>query len=172
MTGLEFDALPLEQSRDLELLDGEIIQMPSPTVRHQTLALNVLLALREHLNPSGALVSYAVEFALTPTNRLQPDVCAVLAPRAVEINAAKTPIPGFPDLAVEVISPSESAVTSMRQVETYLEHGTREVWQVYAETREVVIHGPNGQVRKCRGNEAFASWLLPDLNVSVARFFN
>jgi len=35
MTGLEFDALPLEQSRDLELLDGEILQISSPTPEHQ-----------------------------------------------------------------------------------------------------------------------------------------
>ena len=152
MTGLEFDALPFEQGRDLELLDGEVIQMPSPTVQHQDILLNVLLALRAHLKPKEALVSYDVEFALAPNTRLQPDVCVVLPPRAAEIDTAKIPIPGHPDLAVEVISPSESAATSMRKVGYYLDHGTREVWQVYPDTREVVIHGPQGQTRRFRGD--------------------
>ena len=172
MTGLEFDALPLEQSRDLELLDGEIIQMPSPTLNHQEIALNVLLALRAHLLPKGALVSYEVEFALARDARLQPDVCVVLPPRAAEIDGARTPIPGYPDLAVEVISPSESASTSMRKVEYYLDHGTREVWQVYPSNREVVIHGEGGQVRKSRGDEALASWLIPELAIPVSQFFS
>lgn len=60
----------------------------------------------------------------------------------------------------------------MRKVDFYLDHGTREVWQVYPDTREVVIHGPQGQMRKCRGDEALASWLLADLNIPVSAFFN
>ena len=172
MTGLEFDALPFEQGRDLELLDGEVVQMPSPTLSHQDIALNVLLALRVHLAPRGARVSYAVEFALAQDTRLQPDIWVVFQPRAAEINPARVPIPGCPDLAVEVISPSESAVRSMRKVDLYLDHGTQEVWQVYPDAREVVIHGPEGQMRKCREDQTLASWLFPDFNVSVSQFFS
>lgn len=172
MTGLEFDALPLEQGRDLELLDGEIIQMSSPTTEHQDIVLAVAFALQAHLKLRGARVSHSVEFALAPSTRLQPDVWAVMAPRAAEVNFSKVPIPGCPDLAVEVISPSESATTSMRKVEFYLDHGTREVWQVYPTSREVVIHGPQGQMRKCRGDEVLVSWLVADLTIPVSRFFS
>lgn len=172
MTGLEFDALSLEQGRYLELLDGEIIQMARPTAKHQNILLNVLLALRAHLKPKEALVSYDVEFALSPNTRLAPDVCVVLPPRATEIDTEKTPISGHPDLAVEIISPSESAATSMRKVDNYLDHGTREVWQIYPATKEVVIHGLQGQTRRFRGDETVASWLLADLDVPVSRFFS
>jgi Uma2 family endonuclease len=57
MTGLEFDALPFEQGRDLELLDGELIQMPSPTMEHQGIVFNIQLALKQHLKGQAAAVS-------------------------------------------------------------------------------------------------------------------
>lgn len=177
MTGLEFDALPFEQGRRLELLDGEIIpngdalQMGRPTMEHPEIVFHVLLTLKQHLKTQGAAVSLDCEFALTPDTRLSPDVWVVLPPRAGEMDRSKSPIPGAPDLAVEVISPSESAGTSMRKVDSYLDHGTREVWQVYPATREVVIHGADGQIRKCRGDESLASWLVADLLIPVSRFF-
>ena len=61
---------------------------------------------------------------------------------------------------------------SIRKVDFYLDHGTREVWQVYPTTREVVIHGPDGQIRKCRGDEPLANWLVADLAIPVSAFFN
>lgn len=177
MTGLEFDALPLEQSHYLELLDGEVLpdgevsQMARPTMEHQEIVFNVLLTLKQHLETMGAAVSQDCEFALTSDTRLSPDVWVVLPPRSREMDRSKSPIPGAPDLAVEVISPRESGATSMRKVEFYLDHGTQEVWQVYPTTLEVVIHGPHGQMRKCRGDEALASWLVADLAIPVSRFF-
>jgi len=171
MTGLEFDALPLEQCRDLELLDGEVIQLVSPTPNHQDIVLNVAFALKAHLKPKGAWVSTDVEFAIAPNVRLRPDVWVVLAPRAATIDGSRMPISGSPDLAVEVISPSEYASQILRKAEFNLDHGTHEVWQIYPETREVMIHGPEGRARRCREGETLVSWLLPDLNVSVSSFF-
>jgi hypothetical protein len=75
------------------------------------------------------------------------------------------PIPGSPDLAVEVISPSEYASQSLRKAGFYLDHGTREVWQIYPDTRELVIYGPQGRGRKCCGDEALASWLGAELEI-------
>jgi len=171
MTGLEFDALPPEQCRDLELLDGEVIQMASPTFEHQKIAFRIEKALDEHLSHKAALVARDVEFALTANARLRPDVWVVLPPRAGEIDLSRVPIPSSPDLAVEVISPGEYASQSLRKADFYLDHGTREVWQVYPDTREVVIYGPQGQGRRCREGAALVSWLLADLAVPVSQFF-
>lgn len=172
MTGLEFDALSLEQSRLLELLDGEIVQMSSPTIERHRIVFRILRALDEQLTGRGAIVAQDVEFAVTSDARLRPDVWAVLPPRAAEIDPSRVPIPGAPDLAVEVISPSESGAMSMRKVNFYLDHGTRELWQVYPDTREVVVHGSQSEMRKCRGGERLLSWLLPDFTVPVSRFFS
>jgi Uma2 family endonuclease len=50
------------------------------------------------------------------------------------------PIP--PDLAVEVISPSDSYSDVSRKVQRYLRHGTALVWVVDPETQTVMVHTP------------------------------
>jgi Uma2 family endonuclease len=172
MTGLQFDALPYEEGRVQELLEGELIRVSSPTLEHQEIVFRILMALKQHLSNTGAVVSHDVEFALDRDTRLRPDVWAVLASRAAKINPSLVPIEGGPDLAVEVISPSEYAADSMRKVATYLDNGVQEVWQVYPKTREVVIYAPQGHVRKCRGEEPLTSWLLADFGIIVSRLFN
>jgi Uma2 family endonuclease len=49
----------------------------------------------------------------------------------------KRPYPGAPDLAVEVISPSDNSDDVLKKVRVYFDKGTDEVWLVFPETREV-----------------------------------
>lgn len=172
MTGLQFDSLPYEEGRLRELLEGDLIPVSSPTLEHQEIVFRILMALKQHLSNTGAVVSHDVEFALAHDTRLRPDVWAVLASRAAKINPSLVPIEGGPDLAVEVISPSENAADSMRKVAAYLDNGVQEVWQVYPKTREVVVYGPQGHVRKSRGEESLTSWLVPDFGILVSRLFH
>jgi len=110
-------------------------------------------------------------FALAHDTCRRPDVWAVLASRVADIDPSLVPIPGGPDLAVEVIARSEFAADSMRKVAAYLGHGVQEVWQVFPRTREVVIYAPQGQVLKSRGEEILTSWLLADFSIVVSRLF-
>jgi hypothetical protein len=86
MTGRQFDALPYEDGRLLELLEGELVPVSGPTLEHQEIVFRILMALKQHLSNTGAIVSHDVEFALTPDTRLRPDVWVVLASRAAGIN--------------------------------------------------------------------------------------
>src|SRR6478672_761020 len=133
MTGSQFDALPYDEGRRWELLNGELIPMPSPTPRHQEIVFRVQLALRQYLqaHDAGSLTYSDLEFALTDDTRLRPDVCVVLGEKARGLDPDKSSVPGAPDLAVEVISPSERASDSHDKVLAYLRNGTSEVWQVY-----------------------------------------
>lgn len=47
--------------------------------------------------------------------------------------------PCAPDLAVEVISPSEAAADVNRKATEYFEAGARLVWVVYPDMRQVVV---------------------------------
>ena len=49
MSGLQFDALPYEDGRRWELLEGNLIEEPSPTPHHQAIVFNILMALRQYL---------------------------------------------------------------------------------------------------------------------------
>jgi Uma2 family endonuclease len=144
MSGAQFDALPYEEGRRWELLEGELIEVPSPTPEHQDIVYAILNALKlylqEHRSQGAAYAD--VEFALADHVRLRPDVCVLLAEKARQLDRRRIPIPGAPDLAIEVISPSES----LGKIQSYLRHGAAEVWQVYPESRVLEIYkGENGR---------------------------
>lgn len=52
-----------------------------------------------------------------------------------------------PDLAVEVVSPSDTAEDLQQKVGEYLVSGTRLVWVIYPDTKSVTVFTPGGQAR-------------------------
>ncbi len=172
MSGAQFDSLPYEEGRKWELLEGELIPVSSPTPKHQLIIQKILLSLVLHFQKSGerALALSDVEFALDDDVRVRPDVLVLLEPRAASVDMQSVPIPGAPDIAVEVISPSERAVDSQAKVQAYLRYGTQEVWQVFPRSRTVVIH--RGAASTTLGEtEAIATPLLPGFSLAVSDIF-
>jgi Uma2 family endonuclease len=142
LTGAQFDAMPYEEGRQWELVNGELISVSSPTPRHQDIVFEIMLAVRRFLQQSAAvgLAYQDLELALTENDRLRPDVAVVLGEKASCLDPDRVPVPGPADIAIEVISPSERASESHDKVRAYLRNGTAEVWQVYPKSRTVQIH--------------------------------
>jgi Uma2 family endonuclease len=118
ITGAQYDAMPYDEGRRWELVNGEFVSVSSPTPRHQDIVFEVHIALRNYLRQSR-IVGHAyqdVEFALTDNDRVRPDVAVVLGDKAARLDPDKVPIPGAPDIAIEVISPSERAFESEAKV--------------------------------------------------------
>lgn len=172
MAGTNFDALPYEEGRLWELLDGELTPVSNPTLEHQEIVFRILMALKQYLADKGGVVSHDVEFALSKDTRVRPDVWLILAPRSFRLDSSRVPLPGGPDLAVEIISPSEYAADSMRKVAAYLENGVQEVWQIYPKTREAIVYSANGELRKFRSSETLTSWLLANFELLVSSLFS
>ena len=171
MTGAQFDALPYDEGRRWELLEGGLIEVPSPTFEHQEIVYQILTSLKLYLADGRGVASHDVEFALSPDTRVRPDVWALLGERATILDLSRVPIPGCPDLAVEVISPSEHTADSMYKVDTDFRYGAREVWQVYPRSRQVVVHSSARDLRKLSVGESLTTPLLPDFELPVAAIF-
>jgi Uma2 family endonuclease len=171
-TGPEFDALPYEEGRHWELLAGELISVSSPTPEHQLILQRILLALMLHLDqyPEEGLALTDVEFALAEDYRVRPDVLVLLHERAVSLDTTRVPIPGAPDLAVEIISPSERSLDTQQKLQAYLQHGTREVWQVYPKSKSVVIHRDGTSAILASGEHVTTS-LLPGFSLEIKTLF-
>jgi Uma2 family endonuclease len=172
MTGAQFDALPYDEGRLWELVDGELIPAPSPTIKHQGVVQTIQVAFVVHFaaNPEQGSSFSDVEFALSENHRVRPDVFVLLHEHLQVVDQDKVPIPGAPDIAIEVISPSERSIDSQLKVEAYLRYGTQEVWQVFPKTQSVVIHrGVNGT--KLSGSEDITTPLLPGFSLPVQSLF-
>jgi Uma2 family endonuclease len=130
----------LTKKADVGCFSKEIREVSSPTPRHQAVVFNELLALRQYLSGRQGPALADVEFALSDLLRLRPDVCVLLAERALQLDPDRVPVPGAPDLAIEVISPTERASESHEKVRAYLKNGTTEVWQIFPKSRTLEIH--------------------------------
>ena len=170
MSGAQFDALPYEEGRRWELVAGDLIEVPSPTPEHQDIVFNLLQALKQHLRTREAARAHQdIEFALSEQDRLRPDVCVLLDDRA-NLDPRRVPINGAPDIAAEVISPSERTGETRRKVLAYLNAGVREVWQIYPVTREVLISSHRSR-RELGYFESLTTDLLPSWSMPVASLF-
>src|SRR5437660_12858582 len=101
LTGTQFDALPYEEGRRWELINGELIPVPSATPRHQHIVLKISIAVWRYLEASGTqgLALPAVEFALTSVDRARPDVATLLKEKADRLDRDTTPVARAPDVA-------------------------------------------------------------------------
>jgi Uma2 family endonuclease len=80
--------------------------------------------------------------------------------------------PIAPDLAVEIISPSDSASEVHDKVQDYLDAGVRLVWVVYPNTRTVVEYCPPGQSRLYRlDDELVGGDILPGFSFKLHDLF-
>ena len=81
--------------------------------------------------------------------------------------------PGAPDLAVEILSPSERAATIGAKVADYLTAGTRLVWVVDPDARRVSVHRSPLSVRVVsRDEELSGEEVLPGFSVKVSDLFH
>jgi Uma2 family endonuclease len=99
----------------------------------------------------------------------QPDVAFVAAAR---LQATSGYFYGPPDLAVEIISPSERPGDIQKKLREYRMHGVQQVWLIYPETHEMVAHLPDSTARTYRIVETIEGGeLLPGLRLPVAALF-
>ncbi|MGI8741314.1 MAG: Uma2 family endonuclease [Bryobacteraceae bacterium] len=156
-----------------ELVQGELIELPPPKYRHARVSHRIHKLLDAFVS-AHQLGSVFIEmgYMLRQDRRtwIQPDVSFLRASRVVpddDVEYAE----GAPDLAVEVISPSESAQDVDRKTELLLSAGTQEVWSVYRKTRTVQVRYAGSLVRIFRGDDQISSPLFPGWSVPVSRFF-
>ncbi len=109
------------------------------------------------------------EFALNADTRLRPDVLFVRSSRVEEIDPDRVPAQGAPDLAVEVISPSERPRDINMKLLAYLRLGTEEVWQVFPNSRLIVVHRDGRSQTITSGPPTTP--LLPGFSIEIESLF-
>jgi Uma2 family endonuclease len=173
ITWESFEKLPDGDGLHRELIEGELQILPPPKSGHSIVASNAAEALRPLRERLGGRVFLEAGFQLSEDRRtwIQPDVSYVRKERVLE-----TPNSGYfrggPELAVEVVSPSETAADLNRKVDLLLKAGSVAVWVLYPEQREVRVFLPNGEsFRKNIGDTLALPELLPGWEFPVARLF-
>jgi Uma2 family endonuclease len=145
----EFDRLAEPDELSYELDEGELVVMTKPRPLHNKIAERLFRALDRYLDnhPVGEVFIFEYLFVLGPTTKRAPDVSFLRTERAKQIDP-NADIPGAPDLAVEVLSPNDTASAMRRKIRQYFAAGAQCVWIVYPETREVEVWSQPSQPQR------------------------
>ena len=174
---LELVDQPQYQDRRLELVEGEIVEMSLPGGEHGEITgwLYMKIASYVYANDLGRVTVADTGFILkrNPAGR---DTVRGLDIAFISKAKAPNPLPrGWiefaPDLAVEVISPGNSADDIHRKVRELLKAGTPLIWLVYAETRTVVAHTSASAVTYEESDTLTGGDALPGFEVRVGDIF-
>jgi Uma2 family endonuclease len=80
--------------------------------------------------------------------------------------------PVAPDLAVEVISPTDKAFDVIEKVHEYFAGGVRQVWHVYSHTEQLFVFDSPTAVRVlARADELTAEPIVPGFRMRMADLF-
>ena len=172
MTVEEFAQMNTLDIENYELVAGQLIPLPSGTPRHNKIRgrLLVRLLMYFHQNAIGEAFGELDCRTINKTVR-RPDVSIYLNERLHQLDLDKIPAPLAPDIAVEVVSPSESAIDVLRKIREYLLAGCQEVWLLDHANAEVMVH-TSGGIRVLQGDDFLDSPLLPDFSVSIGDLIN
>ena len=157
-----------------ELVEGFLLSEPPPGAEHGRVEARIvgLVIAFVRANALGTVYCGDAGFVLArgPDTVRGPDLAFVSAGRA--LNRSPGYLPGAPDLAVEIRSPSDRAGDVRSKVADYLAAGTRLVWLVDPETRTVRVYRTLLEPRVLRGtDELDGEDVLPGFRVPVAELF-
>lgn len=124
-----------------------------------------------HLRGLG-IVLEEMDFRLNSDTVRNPDVAFVTAAHVANIDLDTSPIEGAPALAIEVISPSNSAEDMAKKTQQYLRTGSTAVWIFYPKLRMVEVHSTFGVSRVREPEMLTEATLLPGFSLSLAYVFD
>ena len=163
-----------EDDHITELVRGRVLREPRPGSTHGDVQVTLAYHLKRWAIANDAKVYAESGFILSddPATVRGPDVAVVQAPSPKEWQPGGW-IRGAPDVAVEVLSPSNSPSETHDKVIQYLEAGAHRVWIVDPVARTVMIYRPDGSAVLLHGDDTIdGEDVLAGFSLALAEIFD
>lgn len=138
------DCLALPDGVRMELIDGILYDIASPTAVHQTIILQVSLQIMNILDSSDGdcqvfIAPLDVQFEADDKDTLlQPDLLVVCEKEKYVNETGR--ILGAPDMIMEVLSPSTRGKDRIIKLNKYGQKGVKEYWIVDPDNMEIQVY--------------------------------
>jgi Uma2 family endonuclease len=161
-----------------EIVDGQKVELPPMSIHSQLLVTTISSRLVVYGETSGqgrAVAEGLFHLALPVDRNRRPDVAFVSAKRW----SLSRPIPArdnawnvVPNLAVEIISPTDMVEELIAKIEEYFASGVQCVWVVYPNQRLVHIFKSTTEFQGLRESDTLQdSEILPGFSLPLATLF-
>ncbi|PYV11179.1 MAG: hypothetical protein DMG07_19855 [Acidobacteria bacterium] len=156
-----------------EFVNGEVVEMPLPGWIHGSTIAATARYLCEYANKRGAghvlvQAGFVLPLPYDPERVRGPDVAFVSAER-VPGGRVERWFVGAPDLAIEVLSPSDKSQEVQQKVQEYFATGARLVWVIAPAARSATVYRADGSARLVREDEPLLGEdLLPELVIPLS----
>ena len=161
----------------VELVEGVFVEMPLPNAEHGEILslLHAKIANFVYQKKLGR-VTVGDSGLILERNQVGRDTIRGLDLAFIGKAKAPEPLPrGLltipPDLAVEIISPSNEAADIRLKIRQLLDAGTVLVWTVYPDLQIVDVHTPDGSTTLNATDTLTGGDILPGFEVPVADIF-
>lgn len=172
-TDEEFMALP-EDGR-YELVNGELVDMGNSGMEHGEIGsfLGGSLSLYVRSNKLGVVCDSSTAFTLKTGNKRSPDVSFIAKKRLQGLKRLpRGYFQGSPDLAVEILSPTNTVEEIHDKIVEYFENETCLVWVIHPDEQYVLVYhapSPDGFLRV--GDRLDGEDIVPGFTIPVAELF-
>lgn len=169
------DYMLLEEGAPFQLIDYDLIMSPAPTPLHQAIVArlsHLILAFLEK-EKKGGYAAGTVDVVFDEGNVLQPDFLYITPERENEI--VKNRIEGAPDMAIEILSPSNAYYDLRQKKDTYEKYGVREyvIIDPIVQTIELyaLADGKYYLHKKAQKPDQLDSLILPGFSFDLEKIF-
>lgn len=165
-----------ETYKNHELSKGRLIEMTPPGGSHGKFALRIGRFLQDFVDArqiGEAMVETGFVLTENPDTVRSPDASFISTENLPPEGLPDGFIPGAPDLAVEIVSPGDTAAEVQDKVQDYLHYGTKLVWVIYPRQRLVIVHYPDGTAKTLRETDTLSGEsVVPGFSCPVKEIFS
>jgi Uma2 family endonuclease len=170
----EYSGLPEDHAYRHELIRGMLVREPRPGVHHGVQAVELAAVLHGFVRRHGigrVMIETGFILAEDPVTLRGPDI-AFVSEHRLRGGIPQGFFRGAPDLAVEIVSRSNSRAEIRARVEDYLTAGSRLVWIVDSIRETVAVHRVGKSVEHLHPEDDLPGGdVLPGFRVRVGDLF-
>ena len=167
----------LDEGERYELINGEPFAMAGPNTKHQLILMELSSQFHEYLRgkpcrvfPAPYDVRLFYEEDESDDTVVQPDIMVICDKNKIGPEGCR----GAPDLVIEILSPSNTAIEMERKFKLYRQAGVREYWIVDSENSGLKVYCfKDGAIftNTYRSADTVPVSLFPDLTIALEQVF-
>lgn len=175
MTAKELLEMPRGRFR-YELIEGALKRMAPAGHDHGRIIMELAVPLGQYVKTAKLGKVYAAETGFrirsNPDTVIAPDIAFIRQERVEAVGRVKGYWEGPPDLAVEVVSPGDTASEVEEKAQTWLEAGTNQVWIISPRLRTITIYRSPSEISTLTEKDRLdGGEVVPGFSIPVTDIF-